>query len=418
MVQAKLWSKQEDDLLIAGLKVPGRTRKACERRSARLREKGVMVGKTPTSNNFVNVTKASMTSETTDDSTIITLPSTRIHTIEGLVELCKIDINVWAVERFVCNKWDMGAIVDGEPVVEELYQVKAWFKRRLPVATEKIIDDLKADAKNHTPSYTALKRDKVKSKKLLEVSIFDHHFGKMAWHEETGTDYDLDIAVDLFEKAIDSLIVKASGEEYASILFPIGNDVMQFDNLQGTTTSGTKVDTDSRYPKVFRTVRRMLVKAIDKLSVLAPVQVIVVPGNHDKVSSFCLGDSLECWYHDNEDVKIDNAAVIRKYYEWGNCLIGFTHGYGSREKPKDLPLIMAAETPQAWGRTKYREWHIGHLHMERVTELCGIKTRILPSLCATDAWHKENGFVENQRSAQAFVWNFDKGLEAVLSFNL
>lgn len=40
----------------------------------------------------------------------ITLPRTNIHTLEQLVEYCKIDLNEWEVERWVANKWDMGYI--------------------------------------------------------------------------------------------------------------------------------------------------------------------------------------------------------------------------------------------------------------------------------------------------------------------
>src|SRR4051812_36416642 len=32
------------------------------------------------------------------------------------------------------------------------------------------------------------------AKILAEISIYDHHFGKLCWAPETGTNYDLDIA--------------------------------------------------------------------------------------------------------------------------------------------------------------------------------------------------------------------------------
>jgi hypothetical protein len=37
---------------------------------------------------------------------------------------------------------------------------------------------------------------------------------------------------------------------------------------------------------------------------------------------------------------------------------------------------------------------------------------------APDAWHSENGFVGSTRRAQAFVWDQEQGLQAVLNSNV
>ncbi len=37
------------------------------------------------------------------------MPSTRISSLDELVAHCKIDLQVWAVERWICNKWEMAA---------------------------------------------------------------------------------------------------------------------------------------------------------------------------------------------------------------------------------------------------------------------------------------------------------------------
>ena len=72
----------------------------------------------------------------------ISLPKTRIHTLEELMKFCEVDLSTWEIDRFVVNKWEVGATPkatgsgsswareDSGFVVEPLYQVKAWLKRR------------------------------------------------------------------------------------------------------------------------------------------------------------------------------------------------------------------------------------------------------------------------------------------------
>ncbi len=97
--------------------------------------------------------KLQETDTTTKNARTITLPSTRIHTVEQLIEACKIDLEVWYVDEFSVRKWEMGFIesehkivgskgAEGEQVVdkkneagyEQLYAVSAKLKR---VVTEK-----------------------------------------------------------------------------------------------------------------------------------------------------------------------------------------------------------------------------------------------------------------------------------------
>ncbi|WP_250530714.1 hypothetical protein, partial [Caballeronia sp. NCF4] len=70
------------------------------------------------------------TSEIAGDKWTLVLPKTRIHTLEQLLEFCNVDVSVWEVERFVCNKWEMGYAVGDGPdkraEVEQLYQIKAF----------------------------------------------------------------------------------------------------------------------------------------------------------------------------------------------------------------------------------------------------------------------------------------------------
>jgi hypothetical protein len=186
------------------------------------------------------------------------------------------------------------------------------------------------------------------------------------------------------------------------------------------TTAGTPQDVDSRWKKMFRLGRELMVNVIDELSESAPVDVIIVPGNHDTEAAWHMGEALSCWYHNSTRVDISNTPKQRKYYPWGKCLIGFTHG--DKEPLKNLPLIMATEEPLLWAQSTFREFHLGHFHSKRdmmsqpVGEFNGAKVCMLPSLSASDAWHNSKGY-NSQRAAESFVWHKENGRVANFSYS-
>ena len=71
-------------------------------------------GSKPAGNPQSPAAKLTETDEIAGDKRTITMPRTRIHTLAQLVKACDIDLNEWFVERFVCNKWEMGYIQNVE----------------------------------------------------------------------------------------------------------------------------------------------------------------------------------------------------------------------------------------------------------------------------------------------------------------
>lgn len=357
------------------------------------------------------------TSEIAGDTWNITLPKTRISTLDQLLEYCKVDLSVWEVERFVVNKWEMGAKnVDDELVVQPLFQVKATLKKRTEiVAVRKEIELLKEDAKRSARVPKPIRYSPSADVNMLEINIPDIHVGKLAWPGETGYEaYDTKIATLTYERALQTLLERVSGYDFNQIVYVVGNDLFNSDDLESRTTKGTVVTTDGRYHKTFYKVRRMVTDAIEQLRQVARVKVIMVPGNHDNLSVWHLGDSLECYFHKYPDVEIDNTPKPRKYEEYGNVMLMFTHG--DKGKRQDYPLLMATEQPEMFGRTRYREAHTGHTHMTKMDEQHGVRVRVLPALCPPDDWHAENGFVGNLRNAEAYVWNQKEGLIAQMYY--
>lgn len=53
-----------------------------------------------------------------------------VKTLEELLAVCKVDLTVWKVDKFVCNKWAVGTKNDDGSVTKTpLFQIKAWLVR-------------------------------------------------------------------------------------------------------------------------------------------------------------------------------------------------------------------------------------------------------------------------------------------------
>jgi hypothetical protein len=366
--------------------------------------------------------------------------STRIKTLEQLLKAAEVDLDVWEVERHIINKWEVGRrnkTVDlewdegvmvgnvndkGNIFVEPLWQVKIWLKRRTAyVEGREWTKKLLAQFAEAAPSLKKIPYAH-KDGYLLEVSIPDLHIGKLCWNRETrGRDYDIGIARATFWRAIEELLRRAAPYPIARILYPIGNDFFHVDKQNNTTTAGTVVDADGRWQKSFLVGREMMVKSIERLRQIAPVDVVMVSGNHDEERIFYLGEVLASWFKNAPGVTVDNSPTLRKYYTWGNSLIGFTHG--KEEKPKDLPLLMATEMPKEWGASQFREFHLGHWHQKSemsfksISEHRGVRVRVLPSLTPPDAWHFRKGY-GGLESAEAYLWHPEDGVTGYLAHNV
>ncbi|KPJ89861.1 MAG: hypothetical protein AMJ53_15395 [Gammaproteobacteria bacterium SG8_11] len=96
----------------------------------------------------------------------------RIQTLEQLIEACKIDLEEWVIERHVINKWEVGAKVDGlvNLIVEPLFQVKVWLKKRSPEPIYPVISPVAI-----TAEYKKSKNVSYKEENALILA--DPHFG-------------------------------------------------------------------------------------------------------------------------------------------------------------------------------------------------------------------------------------------------
>ena len=359
----------------------------------------------------------------TKDTLSLHIPSTRIHTLEDLLSFFEVKLDIWEVERFTCNKWEVGAKDhDGNVQTTPLFQVKAVLKRKCTEQQDAVAQEieelvgLSESRFRSAPLIIKAQELRLKTGNMVELCIPDLHFNRLVWNGETGHgNWDSHIAREVFDKATDDLFQQVFTYKPEKIVFVIGNDLLNADNIQQTTTRGTPQVCDTHYHKAFEDVRNMKIAAIEKFRALCPVEVITLPGNHDKLASWHLGDSIKMLYCKTPDVTVDTSALPRKYMKWGNCGLCWTHG--DEIKRPDLPLTFAAEQRELWGNTKYNEIHLGHLHQTQTQEFHGVRVRILPVLCKPNEWENSRAYIGNIRCAQAYVWNKESGLKAILHYN-
>jgi hypothetical protein len=314
-----------------------------------------------------------------------------------------------------------------KPITSQNFQVKIWLSKIRTDDQEKAFKEFINTIKDNAPKFNinAYSKPIVSEHRryLLELSLADLHVGKLAHEDEVGENYDTKIAIYRYNTSILKLLnhVRHYKNEIEEIILPIGNDLLQIDKMEGTTTAGTKVDTDSRWQKMFINAKNLIIENINELMKIAPVKVLIVPGNHDYQSSFYMGSLLEAYYWNTDSVYIDNSPTQRKYHNYGINLIGFTHG--NEEKHQDLGLIMATEKPELWAKAKCREIHLGHFHSRKTTkyvdimEYQGFKIKILPSLSSQDRWHNSKGYF-SMKSAVAFLYDKENGCIAEFSHNI
>ena len=278
-------------------------------------------------------------------------------------------------------------------------------------ATHKIQETTKAKA-------SKVSTDAYKGSFLVEIPAIELHLGKRAHVTDVPENYDIKDAEHCFDKIIHSVInyckaVKTTG----NCLLVIGNDFFNAE-FNNQTTNGTPQQNDGRYKKLFIKGMELYTNAIERMiPVFDNIDVRLCQGNHAQSAEFYLYHSLSQYFRNAPNVHFSTNYRTTQAYVFGDVAIFFTHG---DENEKRTIASIPAEFPEEWGKTKFRELHLGHLHKEgaTITEMGGMITRRIPSPCAADDWHYNKRFIGNQRCHQFFVWHKTQGLVATNYVNV
>lgn len=272
---------------------------------------------------------------------------------------------------------------------------------------------------DNAPKYPTIIRRK-KGEHLLIINPADIHIGKYAHNDETGDEYNIDIAQERVLEGIQGLIDQSKGFSVEKVLFCIGNDILHIDNVYNTTTKGTPQDADGKWWEHYEVALDLYVKCVEMLRKVAPVDCVHSMSNHDYQSGFHLAHSLKAWFRNTKDVTVDAGVSYRKYYIYGKNMIGVEHGDGA--KMADLPLLMANENPEGWANCPFRYWYVHHVHhkikmkWQDAKDYIGVTVEYLRSPSGADSWHHRKGFCGAYKAVEGYLHHKTKGQVARLTY--
>ena len=313
----------------------------------------------------------------------------------------------WKVISFTSNAWQ-SQVKGGEKIV--LWQSKITVRPRSnnEITFEDV--DKYFENKEFASPIVAIKSDYDKKGETLEICIPDLHSGLLSWKSETGENYDLNITKERFFKSINDIVERCKNHSFSKILFVTLGDLLHTDNDAQTTTKGTFQQVDGRLAKIFDYTLDMIIDAIRIFSEIAPVEVIYLCGNHDRVLGYTLIKAAEKAFVKNERVSFDVSPNPQKFRLIGHTLIGWTHGDMSK---KNMRNWLQDRARKEFGQSKYAEIHSGHFHSDQVIEAGGVKIRYMPNLAAASYWEHQQGFPNTIKTVVCYRWHKDKGLRSI-----
>lgn len=319
---------------------------------------------------------------------------------EEIIRILKIDTEKWKLSSY-WNKQHKDYWLISAMVTQKTLEIK---------------DLLKETLDNFKPSYKPVAEvfinDKFDNPTVGILSIQDLHFGKEG---------NLSV-VDDFKESIKSLVLRSYyAHRLEKIIYVIGGDLLNMDTFSGLTTKGTPVDSDLRAQDAYNEAFDAMYWSVNFIKQFCKeLEVVYLPGNHDRLSSYHLVHALSKCFIQENSITFNATYEERKVVTWGQNFFAFEHGDVTK---KMTALVYATEFPSQWGITSFRTCYTGHFHTKKVTEFVtdnevhGFTIKHLPSLSKSDYWHYHNKFTGSKRQAVMEIHDLTKGKISEFTYN-
>lgn len=241
---------------------------------------------------------------------------------------------------------------------------------------------------------------------LAQYTIADYHLGMMASEDESGEEWNTDIAVEKLVKVIDEMTMMVPATEYAVI--NILGDFLHSDSLLPVTPASRHVlAQDKRYPDLIglavRSIDYLVQRAKQKANT---VTLLIAQGNHDPIGSLWLQELFSYYYLNDENVNVVKSSNPFYCIEFGDTMLMYHHG--DKVQFDKMHQFAPSLFPEAWGRTKYRYAHMGDKHHRRVKEAFGIIVEQHQTLAPRDNYSSSHGWT-SESGANVIVYSKTKG---------
>lgn len=298
----------------------------------------------------------------------------------------------------------------------KLFTTKVKFRPAIPDAAQKALKNwVDRNAKSPLPKKTWKPKVNSKTSIVANWGYYDTHIGMYSWAKETGSDWDVDIAVTRVLNSVDEMVERLRGlPPIRKLYMPVGNDLGHFDGVRQTTAMGLHhLDVDTRFPRVFDAAVSAMAYQVERAcEVVDKVVLIWVPGNHDTSMSYGIFRALCMRYLNWPQVEVLDHVGERKFLYHGHCVIGFDHG---KIKPEAYQQIVMNECRGHLDNAWYVEMNVGHTHeakqqiLKTSVPTNGVTVRTHPSLCPADSWHYGHGFLGAPRKSVEALYYDDAG---------
>lgn len=244
--------------------------------------------------------------------------------------------------------------------------------------------------------------------------ITDYHFGALSWREETGADWDINIAEQMIIRWFSQAIIQSPDADTA--VFAQLSDFLHFDGMDAVTPASKHLlDVDTRFAKLVRSAIRILRTVIDMLlQKHQHVHIIMADANHDPVSQIWLREWFAVFYENEPRITVDTSPNPYNAYEFGKTALFFHHGH--KRKVSNISEVFVAQFREMFGRTKYAYAHMGHLHHLDIKENQMMIVEQHRTLAAPDAYAARSGWLSG-RDAKVICYHKEYGEVSRLTIN-
>ena len=279
---------------------------------------------------------------------------------------------------------------------------------------------------------------KPKGTRLVLLSLADIHFLKLCVKSETGYEYNRKEARRRVLQGVQNLLNEINLKQVGRFLFVLGNDILHVDNAKKTTTAGTGQDVDGSIFQGFADAKESMVDAINILSEHAPVDLIHCMSNHDWTMGWALSQCVGEHFLNNKNVTSTPYSLSeshRKYYKYGQNLLGLSHGDGAKEEKLYGLMVKEARAHISSSRNLY--WILHHMHHKirksrgangafqiekdhvgMTTVKIGtphiqgedIMIEYVRTPSPPDGWHDRKGY-SNRQAAECYIFDPDQGMK-------
>ncbi len=245
----------------------------------------------------------------------------------------------------------------------------------------------------------------------------DLHLGLFCWRDEVDVNWDLKVAEQTIITTAEEIHRRSPPSEIGVVMW--GGDAGHADNRDNMTEQSRNIlQVDGRYDKVLEVICRVAVRTVE-LALMSHAKVIfrALKGNHDWHIAVALVHFIRAWFRGNPRVEVDISPSLFWFYQYGNNFLAAHHG--DQTKAESMPMKMASDRPDIWGRTKHRRAWVFHWHnSKRIRDtIGGVVVEVFESPIPKDAWHHGKSFLSG-RSLCSITYDYERGEHSRVTENI